>query len=43
MNVLLSKYKKKKKRVFAPVYFNFTTKTTIGFEDSLDKLNFSFD
>ena len=36
LKVLLSKYKENAEREFAPVYFNSTTKTVIGFEDSLD-------
>ena len=40
LNVFLSKYKKKKKntnREFAPVYFNFATKTVINTKCILDK------
>ena len=37
LKVLLSKYKENTNREFAPIYFNSTTKTVIGPEDSLDK------
>ena len=37
MELLSSKYKGNGKREFDPVYFNSTTKTVIGPEDSIDK------
>ena len=37
LKVLLSIYKGNPEREFAPVYFNSTTMTVIGFEDSLDR------
>ena len=35
--MLLIKYKENTEREFAPVYFNFTTKTLINPKDSLDR------
>ena len=37
LKVLLSKYKENTDREFTPVYFNFTTKTVIGPNYSLNK------
>ena len=37
LKALLSKYKENAEREFAPVYFSFTTKTLVGFEDSHDR------
>ena len=36
-NVLISKYKEITDREFAPIYFNFTTKTVIGPKYGLDR------
>ena len=36
LKVLLNKCKKNGEREFAPVYFDYTAKNVIGFEDSLD-------
>ena len=37
LKVLLSKYRENTEKEFAPVYFNSTTKTVFGLEDSLAK------